>query len=330
METRPLHGSLLLAAVLFAAGPSCGSDYSGSPVGGDDTGDPGGDDDHDRLTNRDETNLYQTDKDDPDSDDDGFTDGEEVLDYGTNPTNPYNRPYTGDYRIGDCATYPTKGIGPTGTNVIPTGPNGGTSVGHYLPGDTLRNERLVDQYGELVDLWSFCGVNLDILFVQWNQLGGVPEYDALTCWIRDMPNVQRYYRDYGYQLVVVLTQNSAQSLPTTKDVQAFATMMWGEDANQVPVLASADESVAGFHTWFEKDFHEPTLVHMGRALDVLSVDNDDCSGADRDPCPYMGDVIPEAKCWNNPDECEHLDSACACPAPACEAYCGEGNCPQTY
>ena len=41
----------------------------------------------------------------------------------------------------------------------------------------------------------------------------------------------------------------------------------------VPVLASNDETLGSFHSWFEVDFHEPTLVHIGPELNVLSVDH---------------------------------------------------------
>ncbi len=332
MDTR----RVLLAGVLCLSFASCkkpnGPDGTGDDGGGDDGGDPNVDSDNDGLTNWDENNKYHTDPHDSDSDDDGYSDGDEVLEHGTNPLNEYNRPYIGDYKIGDCAEYPNKATtGPHGSRTIDVGA-GPAIVPLYLPNDTLKNEQLIDQFGEKVDLYSFCGVNLDLLFVQWNQLSGPTEYAALTCWIQDMVNVEKYYRDYGYQLVIVLTQNNQTQLPTQEDVQAFAHLLLGEDADQVPVLASVDETIFGMHAWFEKDFHEPTLVHIGAQLNVLSVDNDDCSGVDRDPCAYMGSVVPTELCWNNPDPtCEKADGPyCACPAPRCNTYCGTDNCPQTY
>jgi hypothetical protein len=84
------------------------------------------------------------------------------------------------------------------------------------------------------------------------------------------------------------------------------------------------------HSWFDLDFHDPTLVHIGPELNVLSVDNDNCAGVDRDPCPYMGDWVPDGECWADPDStCEELDAtSCACPAPTCKDYCGD--CPILY
>jgi hypothetical protein len=329
MDTRRV-----LLAVLCLSLASCNksSDTDGTGDGGDDGGSHDVDSDQDGLSDWDEKNTYHTDPTNPDSDGDGYSDGDEVLESKTNPLNEYNRPYIGDYKIGDCAEYPDKAVaGPSGSRTIDIGA-GPAIVAQYVPNkDTLRNEQLMDQFGEQVDLYSFCGVSLDLLFIQMNQVGGTPEYAALTCWIRDMLNVERYYRDYGYQLVIVLTQNNDTQLPTKDDVSAVADMLLGTDRDKVPVLASVDESMGSIHAWFENDFHEPTLVHIGPELNVLAVDEDDCVGSDRDPGKYMT-TVPEELRWNNPDPtCEPLDlKYCACPAPQCNWYCGADNCPVTY
>ena len=286
------------------------------------------DDDKDGLNNWEEINTYRTDPNDSDTDDDGFTDGDEVHNLGTSPTNEYSHPYTGEYNVGACPEYPDKATAhPTGSRIVETGGGGGTKVALYLPGDTVQNFQMIDQYGEMVDFYSFCGKYVDLFFFQFNELSGPPEYSALSCWIQDMKHVHSYYRDYGYELIVVLTQNSAEELPTEDDVNAVSAMLGLLNS---PVLASDDESLGSFHSWFEKDFHEPTLVHIGPELNVLSVDKDDCAGSDRDPCSYMGDWVPDGECWGDPDDdCEELDlSSCACPAPACKDYCGD--CPLTY
>ncbi len=295
------------------------------------------DDDKDGLSNWDENNKYKTDPHDADSDDDGYDDGDEINNLGTSPTNKYSHPYIGDYNVGACADYPDKAVAhPSGSRTVETGgAGGGVPVALYLPGDIVKNFTLLDQHGEMVDLYSFCGKYVDLFFIQWNEVGDVPQYAALTCWIEDMKNVHAYYRDYGYELIVILTQNNDTELPTKDDVKAMSKLL---GLTNSPVLASNDETINSFHSWFEKDFHEPTLVHIGPDLNVLSVDNDDCPGGDRDPCPYMKGLVPEDLCWDNPDPlCESLDLPpppnppnCACPAPACEAYCGEGNCPVTW
>ena len=327
---------LFLACRLPAPCPDCGDDAN-AESGIDDvadsaTGASKNDDDGDGLTNRDEDDKYGTDPGDSDTDDDGWSDGEEVLEEGTSPTSAYSHPYIGDYNVGACPAYPDKATAhPTGSRVVQTS-GGKTTVPLYEPGDTVRNFTLVDQHGEMVDLYSFCGKFVDVLFFQFDHLGAsTTEYAALSCWIRDMKSVHDYYRDYGYQLVVVLTLNSEDELPTTDDVDAVAARL---GFLNVPALASNDESITSFHAWFEKDFHEPTLVHIGPELNVLSVDNDDCAGVDRDPCAYMGSAVPKGQCWPEgpDDECEPLDHTpelnCACPAPACEDYCGK--CPIAY
>jgi hypothetical protein len=332
MDTR----RVLLAGLLCLSSASC-KDKPSDPGNADDGGggDDGGssdlDSDGDGLTDRDETSVYHTDPTNPDSDGDGYSDGDEVNEYETNPLNQYNRPYIGDYKVAECDEYPNPATtGPHSSRVVDVG-GGPTVVPLYQPTDILTNAQLIDQFGEKVDLYSFCGVSIDLLFVQWNQVGATPEYAALTCWIQDMLNVQKYYRDYGYQLVIVLTQNSDTELPTKGDVSALADMLLGKDRDKVPVLASVDETMFGMHAWFEKDFHEPTLVHIGPALNVVKVDEDDCSGADRDPGPYMT-TVPKELLWDNPDPtCEPLDlKFCACPAPQCNTYCGADNCPVTY
>ena len=110
METRVSRGSIALVAVLSTIGTSCKGCKTN---GGDSAADPetGGhdlDSDNDRLIDWDERNVYSTDPLNPDTDGDGWNDGDEVLDHGTSPTNPYSHPYTGDYKVGDCADYPDK------------------------------------------------------------------------------------------------------------------------------------------------------------------------------------------------------------------------------
>jgi hypothetical protein len=305
------------------------------------------DSDKDSLNDWDEVHVYHTDPNNADSDGDGLNDGVEVNDYGTDPTitdtdgdgyddklevdsltdptQQYSHPYIGDFNVGTCKKYPDKATAhPSGFRIVETGGGGAVTVALYEEGDTVKNFQLIDQYGEQVDLYSFCGKFVDILFFQFNQLSGPSEYAALSCWIQDFKNVHSYYRDYGYELIVVLTQNNDTALPTKEDVSSVATMMGFLD---LPVLASNDETIGSFHSWFEKDFHEPTLVHIGPELNVLSVDKDDCAGSDRDPCPYMGDWVPKGQCWHNPDDtCAPLDTSnpnqayCACPYPDCKKY----------
>ena len=124
---------------------------------GVDTG-PGGetdttqdaDDDGDGLTNAVEATLG-TDPDNADSDGDGYDDGAEVQD-GTNPLYEYSHSYTGGYNVGYCEDGVAAATGPTGT-----GAYGAHTWTTYRPGDVVRNFTMIDQHGEYVDLYSFCG-----------------------------------------------------------------------------------------------------------------------------------------------------------------------------
>jgi len=115
----------------------------------------GGDADGDGLTNAEEATLG-TDPDDPDTDDDGFEDGEEV-EAGTNPGWAYSHPYEGDYYVGWCDAPPV----PTG----PTAEVGGRPA--YRVGDVVDNVSWLDQHGQYVDLYSFCG---HLVVVQFSSL----------------------------------------------------------------------------------------------------------------------------------------------------------------
>jgi hypothetical protein len=91
--------------------------------------------------------LYDESSGGGDADGDGYTTGEEQQ-AGTNPNYAYSHPYTGGYNVGFCETEPTG----------PTGDNGYAAA--YQEGDVVENFTLTDQYGESVDLYSFCGQNV--------------------------------------------------------------------------------------------------------------------------------------------------------------------------
>ncbi len=138
----------------FGGATSTGSGGGGGGGGG------GGDSDGDGLSDADEAALG-TDPDNPDTDGDGYTDGDEVT-AGTNPLYEYSHTYTGGYSVGNCETEPS-----------PTGPTGEASFYHggetyewtaYQIGDVAENFTLMDQYGEMVSLYSFCGQYIHIEF----------------------------------------------------------------------------------------------------------------------------------------------------------------------
>ena len=86
----------------------------------------------------------------PDSDGDGFSDAAEER-AGTNPDYVYSHPYEeGDYAVGFCSDGIADGNGP--------------SSDIYQAGDVAQNFTLRDQYEQEVDLYSFCGKQVMIVF----------------------------------------------------------------------------------------------------------------------------------------------------------------------
>jgi len=74
-----------------------------------------------------------TDPDDPDSDGDEWTDGEE-YEQNTDPMDADSKPYRGGWQIDDCEV---------------------TATGHEV-GDVAENFLLKDQFGDTVELHDFC------------------------------------------------------------------------------------------------------------------------------------------------------------------------------
>jgi hypothetical protein len=155
--------ALALSLLAFACGPSLvgekgdmepwwdeeGSDDANEESDEDEVGD--GDSDEDGLSDAEEAALG-TDPNDPDTDGDGYDDGEE-LDSGTHPDLAYSHPYPqGGYNVGGCEEGVATGAGPTKTVRMQ-----GYEWQAYQPGDVAENFRLSDQYGQSVDLYSFCG-----------------------------------------------------------------------------------------------------------------------------------------------------------------------------
>ena len=106
------------------------------------------DSDGDGLFDDEEAELG-TDPNNVDTDGDGVEDGLEVEE-GTNPTYEYSHTYIGGYNVGSCEDGMAE---PTGASDS----NGHTPL--YAEGDVVDNFTLMDQHGEDVDLYSFCGQN---------------------------------------------------------------------------------------------------------------------------------------------------------------------------
>ena len=91
-----------------------------------------------------------------DIDQDGFSDEEEEA-AGTNPQDPYSRPYEqGGYDIGYCSEGVEASNGPSQQGSFREG-DMEITWSHYQEGDIVENFQLKDQYGQAADLYSFCG-----------------------------------------------------------------------------------------------------------------------------------------------------------------------------
>ena len=118
---------------------------------------PSGDPDGDGLSNGEEA-TYGTDPDNPDTDGDGYDDGDEVRD-DTNPTWEYSHVYAGGYNVGYCEDGVASPTQPSGQ-----GRYGSHSWSYYDVGDVVPNFTLTDHHGEMVDLYSFCGHHITLVF----------------------------------------------------------------------------------------------------------------------------------------------------------------------
>jgi len=227
---------------------------------GDDTGASEGDSlnadsDGDGLTDGEEAELG-TDPSIADSDGDGLDDLAE-RDGGTSPTNPYSRAYTGGYNVKGCDVEPVA-TGPTGTGTFEQG--GETYEWPvYQEGDVVENFTLLDQHGEEVDLYSFCGQTIMLVFsAEWcgpcKQLAD------------QVQGEQDEYGPAGFQAIEILIEDSRQNQPDVDDVAR-----WAEDHGLLTVPALADEEYANWQP-FELDWGIPSISYIGPDMTVLSTD----------------------------------------------------------
>ena len=228
-------------------GGSGGSGGSGATDGGDVGPDPDSADDGDGLTLEEEED-YGTDPDDADSDGDGWEDGEEI-DAGTNPNYAYSRPYQGGYNVGWCDEEPNA----TG----PTGSNGHTSA--YQRNDIVDNFTLTDQYGEAVDLYSFCGQHVMLVF----SAGWCGPCQSLAMEVQD---IQDRYEADGFQAIEILIEDSGGNAPNLEDLRGWEAL---GDMENIPVLGDGDYQV---WPYYEADWGIPSTTHIAPDGTILSMD----------------------------------------------------------
>ena len=197
-----------------------------------------------------------------DDDDDGFTLAEERA-AGTNPDYKYSHPYAGNYNVGFCDTPPE--------------PTGSTGSSHGLiNGDVPHNITFPDQFGEQVDLYSFCGKKIMVL-VSAGWCG--PCRSAAE----DLQEMQNTYRDQGLQIIEMITANNSYQPPNAPNqafVEDWADQYGFED---IPVLAipaynSTDHvdpdtgKITHPGALFDLDGYIPSIYHLNEKMEVVSAD----------------------------------------------------------
>jgi hypothetical protein len=143
----------LLSFFLFGVGCDAEQNGYGIPAGGKSLVDTDGD----GITDDVET-AWGTSPTRVDTDDDGYSDGDELTVHDTNPLYPYSHPYSGDYNVGYCSLGTAPATGPTGS------PEWSAMFDTFQEGDVPHNFALLDQHGQEVDLYSFCGRTVKIEF----------------------------------------------------------------------------------------------------------------------------------------------------------------------
>jgi thiol-disulfide isomerase/thioredoxin len=204
-----------------------------------------------------EEEEWGTDPSLADTDGDGYDDGVEVEE-GTNPTYEYSHSYLGGYNVGNCEDGTADATGPTDSSL-----ESSDGFPRYQEGDVVENFTLVDQHGEMVDLYSFCGQHVMLAFgAMWcgpcQSLAANAQYEQDT------------YGDAGFQIIEILTENNNYGGGEVFDDDLNE---WANTYGMTTVPVLADPSSA-YTAWpfFELDWYIPTMVHIGPDMTVLSVD----------------------------------------------------------
>jgi peroxiredoxin len=250
--------------------PGCTSDESkceeadtATDCSDDEGGDANADSDEDGLTDAEEKTLG-TDPANADSDGDGFDDGIEI-DAGTNPMYEFSHSYTGGYNVGFCESpYEGSTTGPTGT-----GSYDGSTWTAYQNGDVTENFTLLDQHGEMVDMYSFCGKHV-VFAVGAGWCG--PCRTVAT----GLQAEQDEWRDSNVQYIEIISQDDYGNAPD----QAFLKQ-WHDEYGftDIPVLAlqaqdqsSAEAFYAHLSMLWDQDAYIPSIWQVDPSGVVVSAD----------------------------------------------------------
>lgn len=221
------------------------------------------DSDGDGIHDADEINDLGTDPLQADTDADGHADGDEFQ-HGTDPLDLYSRPYYGGYNQAVCETPPT-----------PTGPTGTAEMEYegetyrwtaYQEGDIIENFTFLDQFGDKVDLLSFCGRTYILTFsAVWCQPCNAEAEGAQA--------IQTEFRDQGFQYFSVLIQDgTGRNPPDPTEIAKWAS---DHEFLDVGALGPVEGSEDPFNTYisaFDMDGYIPTQYLIGPGMEVLAAD----------------------------------------------------------
>ncbi len=259
--TPKISLSLILSLSVLAA---CAADKEDT---GDDVDVGSLDPDEDGLTNDEETALG-TDPENPDTDGDGVMDGDEIDD-GTNPSYQYSHTYTGGYNVGYCESpFEDDVTGPTGTaSMVYEGQTYEWTA--YQNGDVIENFTLLDQHGDQVDIYSFCGKH--IVFAV-----GAGWCGPCRTVAEGLQAEQDDWRDSNVQYIEIISQDDYGNAPD----QAFLEQ-WHIDYGfiDIPVLAlpemdqdDQDAFYAHLSLLFDTDGYIPSIWQVDTTGTIVSAD----------------------------------------------------------
>ena len=201
---------------------------------------------------------------DDDPDGDGYTNDEEVN-AGTNPNYEYSHPYTGDYRVGFCRTKPDP-TGPTQAQTYVSDDGFRYDYRSYQQGDVAENFTLRDQYGELVDLYSFCG-NHVMLVIGAGWCGPCQQEAA------QLQAVAEAYPEA--QILQIVSQDSSYNAPSQGFIESWASQFGFKNVAALGPLAAPttyEEYFSAPSAQFEDDGYIPTIYHLDENMKVVSAD----------------------------------------------------------
>jgi thiol-disulfide isomerase/thioredoxin len=142
-------------------------------------------------------------------------------------------------------------------------------------GDVLDNFSMVDQHGEMVDLYSFCGRHVVITI----SAGWCVPCRSLAA---ELQSIQNTYREQGVgvQFIEIITEDNSGNPPSEAFLQG-----WARDYGftSIPVLgAEAATYYDHISMTLDRDGYIPSVWQLNSALEVVHAD-----GGNHNPGSYL-------------------------------------------